>query len=401
MVDVGLLRRSPVSLAWMTKSQLAPFFIASLAGTAALVGLRGDWSTARQLGLLLGGSWGGYRLLVVAKELVLAGNTVPNPPASGMTEAIALVFVPSIRLETIQYMVAFGRIYDWLGLCGLGSVAFLPCARAAAVRTDRPHYAPVVGNQLAGVVCPALCGRDAICLPWPVRCRSIHCGSILRAHQRIRRRICARRPVGTRANRTRHQRWGKSRIDRRTPFRDGLGRRAGAVSFRAREDARDLNDVIAYLHAATPATALIETYDSELFLFLNRRYTYAPPQALVEVILREQKINQAVTYDPLLAKPNYMVVGEYGRWAGFYKPLNHAAPCKARASYRALTRSTNRSDSSSRSKRALPSPITFICCRSISDGRLDEPSNGSDDKFRLVELNKVAALVGEDLATVR
>ncbi|MGZ9190267.1 MAG: hypothetical protein ACXW39_09455, partial [Nitrospira sp.] len=92
-------------------------------------------------------------------------------------------------------------------------------------------------------------------------------------------------------------------------------------AFRAREDERDLFELIAYLHTATPATALIETYDSELFLFLNRRYTYAAPQALVEVILREQNPNQLVTYDPLQAKPNYMVVGEYGRWAGFYKPL--------------------------------------------------------------------------------
>ena len=49
-------------------------------------------------------------------------------------------------------------------------------------------------------------------------------------------------------------------------------------AFRSREDDRDLFAFITYLHAATPATALIETYDSELFLFLNRRYTYALPQ---------------------------------------------------------------------------------------------------------------------------
>ena len=92
-------------------------------------------------------------------------------------------------------------------------------------------------------------------------------------------------------------------------------------AFRAREDERDLVELIAYLHTATPPTALIETYDSELFLFLNRRYTYAPPQVLVEVIRHHQDSNHPVTYDPLQAQPDLLVVGEYGRWAEFYRPL--------------------------------------------------------------------------------
>lgn len=92
-------------------------------------------------------------------------------------------------------------------------------------------------------------------------------------------------------------------------------------AFRGREDERDLFELIAYLHTATPASALIETYDSELFLFLNRRYTYAPPQALVDVIRHHQDPNHPISYDALQAKPTLLVVGEYGRWAEFYQPL--------------------------------------------------------------------------------
>ena len=92
-------------------------------------------------------------------------------------------------------------------------------------------------------------------------------------------------------------------------------------AFRAREDDRDLFAVTHYLNTATPPKALIETYDSELFLFLNRPYTYAPPRVLVEIIRREQGEAKAVTYDPLESRPDYLVVGEYGRWAGFYKAL--------------------------------------------------------------------------------
>ena len=108
------------SIAWMAKGQVAPFFIASLAGTAVLVGLRGDWSTVRQLAVLLGSSWLGYRLLKAIKDLFLAGHTLPNPQTTGMTEAIALVFVPSIPLETMQYMVASWPEYTM----GLGYAAW-------------------------------------------------------------------------------------------------------------------------------------------------------------------------------------------------------------------------------------------------------------------------------------
>ena len=43
-----------------------------------------------------------------------------------------------------------------------------------------------------------------------------------------------------------------------------------------------------YFNARTPPEALIETYDSELFLFLNRPYHYPPPQVVVEVIRHHQ-----------------------------------------------------------------------------------------------------------------
>ena len=310
------------SLAWMTKAQLAPFFIASLAGTAVLVGLRGDWSTARQLALLLGGSWAGYRLLGVTKELVLAGHTLPNPPTSGMTEAIAVVFVPSIRLETIQYMVASWPEYT----IGLGYAAWRlwrsdpAYGRRPLEQTVRIMLLLLATSWLAWFA--LLCAGEA---------RYAFPGLFIAApftaalFYELTKGFDAAfvRDVLSALVRTRHV----TREGIKVVVTVALLIVMGWVvvqeryAFRAREDERDLFELIAYLHTATPATALIETYDSELFLFLNRRYTYAPPQALVEVILREQKPNQPVTYDPLQAKPNYMVVGEYGRWAGFYKPL--------------------------------------------------------------------------------
>jgi 4-amino-4-deoxy-L-arabinose transferase-like glycosyltransferase len=310
------------SLAWMTKAQLAPFFIASLAGTALLVGIRGEWSTARRLALLLGASWAGYRLLVVAKELMLAGHTVPNPPTSGMTEAIALVLVPSIRLETIQYMVASWPEYT----IGLGCAAWAlwrssPAhGRLPLEQTVRIMLLLLASSWLAWFA--LLCAGEAryafpglfIAAPFTA---AFFC-ELTKGFD-----AAFVRDVLSALVRTGHVTGDGTKIIVTVAllFVMGWVVMQERYAFRAREDDRDLINVIAYLHTATPATALIETYDSELFLFLNRPYTYAPPQALVEVILREQKANQAVTYDPLLGKPNYIVVGEYGRWAGFYKPL--------------------------------------------------------------------------------
>jgi hypothetical protein len=79
--------------------------------------------------------------------------------------------------------------------------------------------------------------------------------------------------------------------------------------------------VTAFLKTHTRPTALIETYDRELFLFLDRPYTYAPPQVLVEIIRHHQQLGLPPQYDPLSANPDYLVVGDFSRWAGFYKPL--------------------------------------------------------------------------------
>ncbi len=64
-----------------------------------------------------------------------------------------------------------------------------------------------------------------------------------------------------------------------------------------------------YLNTQTPSDALIETYDSELFFFLNRRYHYPPDQ--IHVPLVRYNFDQSVTvdYDPMAAKPDYLVTG--------------------------------------------------------------------------------------------
>jgi hypothetical protein len=80
---------------------------------------------------------------------------------------------------------------------------------------------------------------------------------------------------------------------------------------------RPLFETVEYLNSSTPATAVVETYESELFFFLKRRYHFPPDQTHVELIRREDlNEKRTIDYDPLSAHPDYLVVGQ---WCRYYK----------------------------------------------------------------------------------
>jgi hypothetical protein len=66
----------------------------------------------------------------------------------------------------------------------------------------------------------------------------------------------------------------------------------------------------AVLNQHTPPGSLVESYDSEIFFFLEQPYHY-PPDAVHGELLRRYLLDPAhpVDYDPLAAAPDYLVVG--------------------------------------------------------------------------------------------
>jgi hypothetical protein len=306
----------------MTKAQVAPFLIASFAGTIVSLSLRRNWAAAREMGVIMIGAWGGFRFLIEAKNWLLSGHTMAHPSTDGMTEAIALVLVPAIRLETIQYLFVAWVEYP----LGLAYAAWrlhrLPVSgvRASLEQTAQIMLLVLTGGWLAWFAFLSA-GEPRYALPGlflaaPFTALLFHdatngfnVGSLLKTLSEFvhdRRMTTQRFKAVVVVVLLAIMAWGA--VQER-------------YAFRAREDDRDLFAVTQYLNTTIPPTALVETYDSELFLFLNRPYTYALPKHLIEIIRRDQGRAQAVTYDPLESKPDYLVVGEYGRWAGFYKPL--------------------------------------------------------------------------------
>lgn len=310
------------ALALMTKAQVAPFLIASFMATIVLLSIRKDWSAVWGMGFLLAGSWVGFRFLIEAKSWLLSGHTMAHPSTDGMTEAIALVLVPAIRMETMQYVFLAWAEYP-LGL----AYAAWRLHRMSASRdelsleeTAQIMLLVLAGSWLAWFAFLSA-GEPRYALPGlflaaPFTALFLHDAT---------RGFDVSYLVSTLAGLVHRKgltaRGLKAAVVVVLLLIMAWGALQERYAFRAREDDRDLFAVTQYLNTATPTTALIETYDSELFLFLNRPYTYALPKHLVEIIRREQGQPQVVSYDPLQSKPDYLVVGEYGRWAGFYKPL--------------------------------------------------------------------------------
>jgi hypothetical protein len=67
---------------------------------------------------------------------------------------------------------------------------------------------------------------------------------------------------------------------------------------------------------------VIETYESEVLFLAKRLYHYPPDQLHIELIRRTFPDAQyvAVKYDPLAANPDYLVLGEQGKWWNLYGP---------------------------------------------------------------------------------
>lgn len=74
-----------------------------------------------------------------------------------------------------------------------------------------------------------------------------------------------------------------------------------------------------YIESITDEQDLIETYESELYFMLDRRYHYPPDEIDVQIISRELLGKDVdYTYDPLAADPDYLVIGRFGTISKVY-----------------------------------------------------------------------------------
>jgi 4-amino-4-deoxy-L-arabinose transferase-like glycosyltransferase len=87
-----------------------------------------------------------------------------------------------------------------------------------------------------------------------------------------------------------------------------------------------VKQVAEFLNTQTPTDSIIETYDSEVHFLLNRQYHFPPDRVHLDLIRRAMighKKKVAIDYDPLLANPDYLVVGDFIKGLRLYDPVLH------------------------------------------------------------------------------
>lgn len=312
----------PGALLWgvaiNSKGQALPFWLLSLLAPLALCLLGRRWRPAATLALLLAGGLLAARGLVLARTLLLAGRSLPPEPLSGLYEVTGLVLAWPARWQALKILLAFGlpaaagaawalrgwwrarpawhapaellrlalltMVVSWLAWFGLLSAGFerylFPAVFFAAMFVAALLERLSAGFDLAGLI--------------PRAARTL-------------------RPPG------------------RT--RDGLAAWAALLFLTATvpltllqiytqyvtEADRSNFAVAEFLNRRSPPAALVETYDSELFVLLQRPYHYPPDQTHIELnrrLFRREPV--PIAYDPLAADPDYLVVGWFNRMWGTY-----------------------------------------------------------------------------------
>lgn len=85
---------------------------------------------------------------------------------------------------------------------------------------------------------------------------------------------------------------------------------------------REVQAVVDFIHEYTQETDMIETYESQLFIYLDRTYHYPPDQIQIDLNRRTILLeNNRISYNPLDFDPDYIVEGPVTRNWGLYREL--------------------------------------------------------------------------------
>ena len=322
-------------LALITKAQTLPFWAISLLLPAVLVAIKRRWQLFAVLAVALIGSYVASRLWSVAIDLLLQGHTLPTPQPEGLTDVTAVVLIPQVRVALLILVMQIGLPT----LLGLSYIAWRWLRRVEPLETHQQWLRlsawSLAASWLGWYI---LLSRGSPRYAFP----AIFVGSIFVAA--LLGDLTAHFDFA--ATLARVNRMFKTRqFDRRTVsamlFLTLLLAMivlnlqwAAAYVAQAVSSEAPLADVVTYLNSRTPSGALIETYDSELFVLLDRPYHFPPDQTHIALIRDVTRRNfgideeasaadrELLNYDPLAAAPDYLVVGPaHEVWRRLYEPV--------------------------------------------------------------------------------
>lgn len=299
-------------LGLVAKLQGGPFFVLSLLVPMGASLLAHNGRIAARFGIGLIGALAMVTLIPLLESVLLLGRTQPVASIPGLWEVTALVTVPAVRFATLVP----GALLWTPAACGLMYATWGSPNRArrgegaAGPEMVRLAMTTLAASWLAWYVFLSV-GFPRYLFP-PLLIGSIALGVLLRdAARAVRASPSVRLPMPV----------GLTVV---------LALLAWLVPQTVMSAGRFFRDstpespasVAEFLNTATPTDALVETYDSELFFLLDRRYHYPPDPVHVE-LNRRSFLHQDVPipYDPLAASPDYLVVGPFSRFWHLYDPV--------------------------------------------------------------------------------
>jgi hypothetical protein len=310
-------------IALNTKAQVLPFWMASLIIPLSVMLFRRSWKSAGLLVIGLLGALVTSELLLWFQQLLLQGRTVPTSPISGLYDVTALVPAPIARVRSVLFTLLYGL-----------PMLFGLCYATGGLITNRDKAGLDIDGNVVRLALLALAGSwfawyVLLSVGWPrYFFPSMFIGSIFVAQ--LLRDLTDRFSLSSTIERAgcalRYLRFNRQNTGALlatllifVTFLATL-----KMFYRSYVVDADISAMLVadFLNTETAPGALIETYDSELFLLLDRRYHYPPDQIHVP-LNRRTFLHQDVPidYDPLAADPDYLVVGPHSKLWQLYNPV--------------------------------------------------------------------------------
>jgi hypothetical protein len=301
-------------IALATKLQIMPFWFVSLSVPLLYALLKRWWQQALWFAVGLIGSWIAYQAVLQIEGLILAKHTLSNTPVAGLYEVTAFVLAPTVRLDALKTAVTSGLptllaliYFAWKLLHNLRQ----PTTNAK-VEIMRVSLLSLGGSWFAWYV--------LLSISWPrylapaVFIDSLFVSALLYdLTDRFNLRSTLRRAVSIFKTRHLTRSAAGALLAIVLVYMTVPLSLLGLSSYYLAGADSSAVQTGEFLNADVPATALIETYDSELFFFLNRPYHYPPDQLHVDLNRRSLLGEDVpINYDPLAANPDYLVVGPFG-----------------------------------------------------------------------------------------
>ena len=303
------------SIALFTKAQVQPFWAASLTLPLILVVLRRQW---RHAGLIVSGLVGSVAVVFWFQHYF--AQNVTSSTVSGLTQLIALAFSQHARLAVLNETLQFG-LPTLLGLCW-GVWSFLRSGNKVEIHTDLVRFSVLV------LAASWFIWYEALSLGWPrYFLPPAFLGSMFVAamFHDWTNKFSLSYTVEQAIYMLKNLRYSQASLAALLAvilITMSLGRTLTILyeGYFISAD-RSVMDIVEFLNTKTSPNALVETYESELFGFLKRRYHYPPDQVHVDLI-RKFSFGEHVTidYDPLVKDPDYLVIGPQSRFWDFYDP---------------------------------------------------------------------------------